>query len=258
MTSWSLVAMLVAAGFAAACGEPTAAITDASGDGVTTDGTATDDARIVDASLVDGNPGDAAVVCAGRDSLSCRATAGCVAAYCPGCNCDPGYAGCIAASDPPPLCPIIECPFVATCCEANGDCTAVGGTCQSPGEPGGCGICNPTPSQCTTDSDCQGTAQVVGVGVLICQPVACACTAASSCVPGCTGDPDCGLGETCDLIGGRCHPRACSGTAPCPPDFDCGVNGCVRRTCTSDATCDGFCVEGVCRDQLGQCVGVPA
>lgn len=194
---------------------------------------------------------DAAPACGGLELATCRRTAGCAADVCPACGCDLSYRGCLPAGQAPAACPDLACPS-QECCRQASDCEL--GGCLSPGEQVCGGACNPQPSECTTDRDCQPMPTGVGA-VLVCDPVPCPCTGSPGrCVAGCTIDDDCGLGQTCDAPSGRCRARTCTAAAPCPPDFDCVGGGCQRRTCTSDVACDHFCVEGVCRgDGLGSC-----
>jgi hypothetical protein len=103
------------------------------------------------------------------------------------------------------------------------------------------------PDTCASDADC--AAQGAG---LICQPGVCVCAGQMVCVPGCASDNDCALGEQCAPTQHRCVPATCARDADCPPDFQC-ANGCHRRTCASDAACDGYCVEGQCYASLGTC-----
>lgn len=216
---------------------------------------------IVDAAGVDGSADgsadvDAGLACATLDPATCRATAGCVADFCDSCTCTPTFVACRAESASMTACPVIECPTLPpACCRADGDCK--GAFCATPDDPPGCGICRQVKSSCAVDLDCRATA-LGGGGVPICEPVACACSPASECVPGCTSDTECATGETCEVAEGRCRPQACGASAACPPDFDCGASGCARRTCVDDAECDGFCVEGACRPALGECSLPPA
>lgn len=233
-----IFALLLCVATSIGCGEVAATIIDAA-----PDGTSIDSGVDVDAAV------DAAVICAGLDALSCRAAAGCVADFCDSCTCTPTYAGCRDAADPMAQCPILDCP-TPSCCHDDGDCTNI--SCVTPDDPPTCGICQPVTSQCATDQQCQSLAAGIGA-VPICEPIPCACSPANQCVPGCAVDADCDEAETCDVARGRCGAQACSVATPCPANFDCTAGSCARRSCTTDATCDGFCVEGACRAGLGVC-----
>lgn len=217
---------------AAACGSDEATLPDAAAD-------ASADAPVD------------APACTGLSLMECRATPGCTAEVCTDCTCGQTFAGCFA-DGAPATCPDIVCPGGdPTCCRADADCPDF---CLSPADPPLCGNCQDVPDECDADTDCQATA---AGAPLICEPIRCACAPADRCVPGCTDDTTCGDAETCDLATGRCRPLACSPSAPCPPDFDCTATGCTRRPCTTDLTCDSFCVEGACRPDLGICALPP-
>ena len=234
----ALVLCVVAA---VGCGEVAGTIIDAAPDGTGIDGGVTEL--------------DAPIGCAGLDPLACRDNAACVADFCESCDCTPTYQGCRAIGAPRNPCPILDCPALA-CCRGDADCTNI--ECRTPDDPRICGICQVVDSECTSDAQCQTSEAGVGAP-LICQPIICACdSSANRCVPGCSRDEECGAAEACDLLRGRCGPQACSAAAPCPADFDCTAGSCARRACTTDATCDGFCVESRCRDALGVCSPPPA
>lgn len=207
-----------------------------------------DDPVFVDAS-VDATRSDA-TSCEGLDLGACRA-AGCVVDLCPTCTCEQQYRGCLPAGTAPAACPDLACPIALDCCRASGDCDDNGASCQQPGEETCGGQCNPEPDSCDEDRECQ----VAGGGPLwICEPLPCACEAgAKVCTEGCDADGDCDEGETCNRGNSRCEPIACGPSTECPPDFDCVGGGCQRRACTSDAACDGFCVDGHCFGELGVC-----
>ncbi|HVV87607.1 MAG TPA: hypothetical protein VHE35_31415 [Kofleriaceae bacterium] len=202
----------------------------------------------VDAAHGDGSPLDASA-CAGLDLATCRRTAGCTPNLCPGCGCSVGYLGCLSPGEPPAQCPALGCDS-GECCRDSSMCQA--GTCASPGEIVCGGACNPEEDTCARDADCQTTAGGVG-GVPVCEPIPCSCNGAHHCVPGCASDENCDQGETCTPATGRCAPSACDAATPCPPDFDCTGGACLRRACADDLVCDHFCVDGACRDTLGDC-----
>lgn len=200
----------------------------------------------------DGRPAGS---CNGLDPRACRAAPGCLADFCDiQCNCFPTYFGCRTAGDPPPACTLNSC-TEPTCCTSDAACS--GATCLRGDEPHCGGACfTPEPqSLCTDDQICVARS---GPG-WICQPHPCACQPASVCVQGCDEDGDCFEPDTpvCDLASSRCVAPTCGAGGACPPDHDCVGATCARRTCTDDAACDGFCVEGQCRDVLGVCTLPP-
>jgi hypothetical protein len=140
------------------------------------------------------------------------------------------------------------------CCRSSADCEQSFEMCFAPGQDIGCGACMIPSVTCQQDTEC--TAQGAN---FICTVAPCTCDASTkSCVAGCAGDAGCGEGLACGPDH-RCAPRACSAASPCPTNFDCGTSGgCVRRTCTTDATCDGACVNGSCFATFGFCSAPPA
>jgi hypothetical protein len=88
-------------------------------------------------------------------------------------------------------------------------------------------------------------------GGQICEPIPCSTIDARRCVAGCTGDGDCPTGEVCGAPIKRCFAQPCEGG--CPTDFHCDESVCARDACVDDADCAGWCVEGVCHEQLGVC-----
>jgi hypothetical protein len=139
----------------------------------------------------------------------------------------------------------------SSCCERDDDCSsAMFQTCAPAGAAQGCGICTVPTNPCHADSDCAGSGSN-----MICTQVACDCDNAMECTPGCTAATDCGDGQTCDLSTSRCAPTACtgSGAGACPADFECKRGHCSRLSCTTDADCDGYCVEGACYSTAGEC-----
>ena len=141
------------------------------------------------------------------------------------------------------------CPYslidTVTDCSAEVPCTQF--QCKTPGSSWGCGQCQDPPegTTCETDAACLPGS--------ICEPLRCACHGQSTCIPGCTSDGECGEGEMCGLDG-RCAPMACT-AGSCPANFGCETGHCQRRTCTASSTCDadGFCVNGACYAETGNC-----
>ncbi len=139
-------------------------------------------------------------------------------------------------------------------CRTMSDCTGTMSSeeCVPPGGFPGCGICfNPMPA-CTADADCasQGPDS-------ICALPLCSCMGLMACVAGCTSSAACAVGETC-ASSHHCEPTACASDGDCPTNFGCTSSQCQRKTCTSDAACAGYCVEGSCYDALGTCTLPPA
>lgn len=197
----------------------------------------------------DGSPNPNAGACEGLGALECRATAGCELDFCFACSCAPTYMQCRPAVLPPYHCPELGC-AQPLCCNGQADCNP-SNTLRCVGPEAGvqCGICDRTPGSCTTDAACDpaGTAR-------ICELILCSCIDQRECVPGCAGAAPCGDGLVCDVPTSRCVPLTCGAAAPCPDNFDCAAGSCTRRACTSDAQCDGFCVDGACFDALGTCM----
>lgn len=134
------------------------------------------------------------------------------------------------------------------CCLSSASCRNAQEFCAPPNSAVGCGACDSTPGTCVTDDDCR-----IVQPATICEPRQCACFPDSTvCVPGCTTDSDCGVGQSCDVATNRCDAQPCS-TAPCPDNFDCRSGRCARRACVDFADCEGFCVEGLCFEQAGEC-----
>ncbi|MEZ4298919.1 MAG: hypothetical protein R3B70_28475 [Polyangiaceae bacterium] len=85
---------------------------------------------------------------------------------------------------------------------------------------------------------------------------------------GCRTSADCGptigtLDVEClppndDCIEPGCTSKSCSANWNCPASFECGgLHQCIRKRCTSDVDCDGFCLFGACYDTLGDCITSP-
>jgi hypothetical protein len=183
--------------------------------------------------------------CSDLSLEDCRLTDGCEPDICATCFCSLAYRGCLSTFDTPEECPGLGCPG-AECCSTADQCTN-GGICTAPdaAEPCG-GPCSTDPGDCAIDDDCAGSQ--------ICEAIACHCTGgASRCVSGCV-DGVCPEGTTCDLATSRCQRTFCGVDEDCPPNFSCGDAGCLRKECTDDLECDGFCVLGDCfAGERGEC-----
>ena len=137
-------------------------------------------------------------------------------------------------------------------CRTTEDCTAPQGqTCYSPGEPLPCGACYEPILPCTTDMECANQPSPS-----ICKKAQCSC-GASECLPGCMTAADCAVGEACGQDDHRCKPQTCAASPECPTNFDCQQTQCLRKTCATDAECNGNCVNGQCYDMLGSCLLPP-
>jgi hypothetical protein len=197
--------------------------------------------------------GDLADPCAGLDASACKQRPECVADVCLICSC-PEFVGCRLQSAKMTACPNPSCPVgLPHCCRGPNDCappTTVW-VCLYPGESyAGCGTCKPVPP-CSGDPECAKQGQH-----LICAQVSCNCNA--TCVPDCTST-GCKLGEACGPDG-RCAATGCALTSQCPPNFYCDpiAKACVRRLCSSDSDCDGYCLgTGYCYDGFGLCKPIP-
>jgi hypothetical protein len=135
-------------------------------------------------------------------------------------------------------------------CRTSADCDPNGGTCYSPGAPTPCGICYEPPVPCMNDTEC-----AMQDPTTICNPPQCSC-GGSECMPGCMSDGDCKAWEYCSP-GHRCLPDTCSSNADCPTNFECATMACARKSCTSDADCNGLCVNSECHDMAGHCMLPP-
>jgi hypothetical protein len=149
--------------------------------------------------------------------------------------------------------PIADGGLGARCSSAN-QCS-IEQECAPGGIVSGCGSCTvPSPScKLNSDSDCSDA----GSG-MICQSVTCSCNPTlGACVPGCTGNSDCGSGQTCNA--GHCITPPCSTDASCGTNFVCDPtnHGCAPKSCGADADCSGYCVDGICSAQPGACEPEP-
>lgn len=186
--------------------------------------------------------------CAGLDVISCRARSECAADFCTACSCTPSFKGCRAVRASAFECPTLDC-VSKKCCSKQSDCSS-SESCDSEVQPvNRCGNCDSAPGDCVNDSDCSPASTG-----RVCQPIQCACLNTKLCVPGCTKDSECDSSRTCNVSSHRCEPAACSATQPCVANFDCVLGHCARRTCTSDAVCDGFCVDNLCAASRGVCM----
>jgi len=134
------------------------------------------------------------------------------------------------------------------CCLSDENCTGGQELCAPPGASFGCGVCNTDPTACGSDAECRGANPIA-----ICVERTCGCSAQRDCVPGCTSDAGCGIGQSCNLTTNRCAPTECTTTAACPQDFGCIGNRCLRKGCITSSDCDGFCVDGLCYQEAGEC-----
>ncbi len=178
----------------------------------------------------------------------CRDRTDCAVDLCFACSCTPSHESCRALAAAPFECPQVEC-LMPECCDVDTTCAGNGAPCQPPGTPFGCGACNNTPGDCSSDGDCNPLANHH-----ICEPIACSCDGQKQCVPGCAiSQETCPGGSACNPASERCEAIACGDG--CPPEFECGDLGrCVRKPCTRASDCpDGFCVGGQCFDGQGEC-----
>ncbi len=204
-----------------------------------------------------GTPGDGgAPACSVLAEAECTQRSDCTADYCQGCTCGLNFAGCRANAAGRTPCPALGCPQPICGCHNDSECTGGIGfeTCSPPGATLCGGACRIPLDTCMNDSDCANTTG----GPFICEPVPCACSPDRECVPGCKDSSDCQTGFECGPDA-RCVPQSCAGVA-CPPNFACTTTGtekrCSRKTCTSDAGCGGgYCVNGACYGELGECHG---
>jgi hypothetical protein len=143
--------------------------------------------------------------------------------------------------------PFGTCPLGANQCRGNADCDYRHPSCVSPAAGPACSICLDPTVPCTTDGECQGDG-----GELICEVVACPCSpGARGCIPGCADASECHPGQACAAY--HCVSISCQSDADCPTDFECNNGTCERKTCTTDAICSGYCVNGWCYSTPGTC-----
>jgi len=95
---------------------------------------------------------------------------------------------------------------------------------------------------------------------------ACGHGAGMATTDGCTGSECCRGDADCTMPFERCYaPGADVGCGACMPpehpcqhDADCANTACTRRRCTTDAPCQGACVDGQCYTMFGCCAPPPA
>jgi hypothetical protein len=142
-------------------------------------------------------------------------------------------------------------------CSLDEEC-ASGLYCAAPNDPASCTI--PSREECDDASECSdgachavfdscsddtvGSACGADCAVEGCSP-GFSCGDDGNCVPtSCVDDPSvCGSHESCDagLVVQSGPPHAMS-------------DGCTQNTCTSDADCADFCVDGLCHTGPGVCI----
>ncbi|MEO8901272.1 MAG: hypothetical protein ABI488_06185 [Polyangiaceae bacterium] len=158
-----------------------------------------------------------------------------------------------------------------TACAQNSDCPTSAPVCESsqtafnpanPVQPMSYRAC----TVCAADTDCPndrphcqgsdaGTACVACRTTSDCADGVCS---GGACVPGCGPAQACGQAMECTPQH-RCEALSCQVDADCLKNQACTAGHCARRTCASDAACDGNCVNGSCFEALGTCfVFVPA
>ena len=113
---------------------------------------------------------------------------------------------------------------------------------------------------CLQNPDCKSNAAPVCVNrscVACASTTDCAtgiCNALHQCVPGCAAASDCSDPfTTCSDTAQRCVPSSCKSAAECPTNGTCTEGNCVRKSCTMDGECNGYCVNDLCQERLGTC-----
>ncbi len=144
-------------------------------------------------------------------------------------------------------------------CHATSDCRA-GQVCAWPGVSLGCPgsrACDLRGADgaaldpkgipgCLGDTECAEA----GAGSICVAPDPCSCYVNPICVVGCANSAQCDAGEICSAH--RCVATPCQTAGDCPNNFVCS-GSCARKTCTTDANCNGYCLGGACYDQIGHC-----
>ena len=148
-----------------------------------------------------------------------------------------------------------------TACAQDSDCPSSAPVCGQVNElfvPGAMSfrVCN----VCAMDSDCPSERPHCQASYGIAACVACLTTADcqsgtcsnGTCTPVCSPTQSCGVARQCNAQQ-RCEALSCQSDADCPTNFNCSGGHCAQRSCTSDAVCDGNCVNGFCYESLGTC-----
>jgi hypothetical protein len=148
----------------------------------------------------------------------------------------------------------------ASGCHSSSDC-AGGQVCEWPGVFLGCPGSNAcellaldgTVIDPKSIPGCQGDTECAdaGEGFICVSPAPCSCYVNPYCIQGCTGSSQCEEGQVCAAH--RCVASPCQTATDCPSNFVC-AGSCSRKTCTTDADCNGFCLGGACYDQIGHCM----
>ena len=121
--------------------------------------------------------------------------------------------------------------------------------CEPPGAVscGGDTGCALVGTECVDDAVCGGTPE--SPQICVTDP----CCALGRCQPGCLADSDCGLAQHCGPDA-RCAAASCDANAPCPANFSCTADLCAPTACSGDGECDGYCLNGRCSAEAGNCV----
>ena len=176
------------------------------------------------------------------DGMSCQTNADCpqpngTANSLTARVCDSGRCtACAQNSDCPSTSPVCETAAlrtglsyrVCTVCEADTDCPSDRPHCYGNNGVAACG-------ECRTTADCARG---------VCN--------SGACTPQCTTNASCGEAMECTAEQ-RCQALSCQSDADCPINRACTNGHCSRRGCTTDAMCQGACVNGGCYESLGRC-----
>jgi len=121
--------------------------------------------------------------------------------------------------------------------------------CEPPGAVscGGDTGCALVGTECVDDAVCGGTPE--SPQICVTDP----CCALGRCQPGCLADSDCGLAQQCGPDA-RCAAASCDANAPCPANFSCTADLCAPTACSGDGECDGYCLNGRCSAEAGNCI----
>jgi hypothetical protein len=159
-----------------------------------------------------------------------------------------------------PLCAGLPGRCVKVCEGGNCSCSC---TCASKTECSGPSVCvapvDPTPPccgvapMCQADSDC--ASKPGGSTTPICNRLGC-----GFCTSACTKDLECGDGYRCRSDGHCTHARCDQDGVACPAQSHCAAAqaqadsfGCLHDACSTDAECNGACVNGHCYASGGRC-----